>query len=266
MYLIYDNNHCIESLLIRKDVFLDFVSAPLERDIQCSNIKESENIYDVSKYFIFRSYNYDNIIIIYDILYNKISVFKSHKRIKEYIIYTNILVLIIENGINLIIDIDEKMYINVKLWKNLITNADNIINKIHNIQECKKFNKYISKENIILDNNSYNIDLLIKYKCEKNKFGIHCINFYNNVCINIPDISINKLYLNKIEYNPDYKILDIFNFSLKHVLLITNIDYGNIILLNITTLEQLEFDNYLMLIQKLNIEFYNKINNSFFIE
>ncbi|CCU56017.1 unknown similar to AMEV090 [Choristoneura rosaceana entomopoxvirus 'L'] len=254
----YDDDHYIEPIARRKDIYLDFVTAPIEKDIDCSAIKEEDNIYDVIKYFVFKSHNYNNIHIIYDILLNKILLLKYEFKIQEYIIIDNHLIIIYNKNNNIIVDIENKNYIKFKKWKTLILYSTEILKYIRYLKENKKIIKPITNNNIILENNNCNIT-------SNTSNNITCFNIYTNTKIILPEINNNKLIINNKLYELNYNILNIFNFSLIHVLLLTDINNGNIIILNLNNLEQDEYDNYYDIIDMLNDKFYNKIRNSFMV-
>ncbi|AAG02796.1 hypothetical protein AMV090 [Betaentomopoxvirus amoorei] len=256
----YDNNHYIEPIANRKDIYLNFVTAPLVQDIDCSLIKHEDNIYDVTKYFVFKTYNYEDIYIVYDVLLNKVVLFKFNFTIKEYIIINNFLIIIYNDNDNIIIDIEDKKYIKFKKWKSLLLNCTQIANYIKLIEDENKkiFVKYITKNDILIDNNTIDNNKIKKY----NK--IKCINIENKVTLSILDNN-NELYINNKLFKLDYNIYNIFNFSLKHVLLLTDIDDGNIIILNLENLEQDEYKNYYDIIVMINDKFYNNIRNAFLV-
>ncbi|CCU56311.1 unknown similar to AMEV090 [Mythimna separata entomopoxvirus 'L'] len=267
--VVYDNEHFIEPISQRKDIYIDFVTSHIDKDIDCSSIKEKDNVYDVMKYFVFKSYNYNNIHIIYDVLYEKILVLKYNKNIKEYIIINKYLIILLENNLNLIIDICEKKYRKIiKNWFPLLLNADDILMYITYLSTNDKIIKPIQKNNIILDNNVIDKNKLIEIK-SKNSYII-CPIIINKPLITVPEVNKNILIINdgingnKI-YKLDYNILDMFNFSLIHILLITDIDHGKLILLNTETMEEEEHENCYSIINTINDKFYNKIRNSFLI-
>ncbi|CCU55409.1 unknown similar to AMEV090 [Adoxophyes honmai entomopoxvirus 'L'] len=258
--LEYDNDHYVEPICKREDIYLDFITAPIEKEIDCSSITEEDNIYDIIKYFVFKSCNYDDILILYDIMCNKILLLKHSIKIKEYIIIDNYLLIIYNNNENIIIDIENKKYKILKtMWCSLLLKANEILTYISKLNK-NKINISINKNNIVLDNNDNNWNIKSIEIRNKNK-NIICYKEYFKSSILISQD--NKLIFKNNIHELDFTIVSIFNFSLVHVLLLTNTN--NIVILNLTNMEYEIYNNYYNIIDMLNDKFYNKIRNSFMI-
>ncbi|BAO49412.1 hypothetical protein [Alphaentomopoxvirus acuprea] len=261
--LIYDKTN-INIISHRKDIYLDFSTCPLEIDIECNNINKENNIYDINKYFIFKSYNYNNILIIYDFMTMETILLKCKYNISEYIIFNRIILIMLDNQKNLFVDLEVLKYKLISKWNNIILKSDEIALYIKHLCENNLIEKHITRNVIDMDNNSIDINRLIEHKKNKYKHNsIICIRFYNNIRITVPDINNNIIIINDNKYKLDYNILDIINLSLYHILIIT---HDNIpITFDIRNSDQDEYDSYLSLINKLDHDYYYKIRNSYII-
>jgi len=254
----------IKSIFSIRNIFIDYVSAPIASEINISMIPKEKNIYDIDKYFMIKITKDTHIYCCYNIYTDKITIFKIDVDIKNYCILFDHLILFCDAYI-LLINIDDKKFLKIKYDLEKLIHDASVLYYILNTDEYLSKYVKITKNNDIYEELINNDPDIVHRKDNV----LYCYNCHNNT--SIYSMTSNKLSIiqnNNIKYLelPTDYIVSIYNISLNHILVCSVFGmkyiYYIIELNDFQNAHYFEFNTIGNIIEYLNTEFYNTIRNS----